>query len=105
MFMLTADGKPQFWQVGERCGLLLTETRKDARTVRDWLEKNSDIACSPVEVGRIPQETLQLHLDESLTRGANCAFIFSSIEGDSLKCELLEPPRDKEESGEGDGGG
>ena len=71
--------------------------------VRDWLEKNSDVACSSVEVGRIPQETLQLHLDESLTRGANCAFIFSSIEGDSLKCELLEPPSNKKEAEEAAG--
>ena len=92
MFMLTADGMAQFWQVGERRGLLLTETRKDARTVRDWLEENRHVESSPLEIGRIPRETLQLHLDESLSRGANCAFIFSDIEGDSLKCEILEPP-------------
>ena len=100
MFMLTADGNPQFWHVGEHCGLLLTETRKDARALRDWLEENSDVEGGPVEIGRIPDETLQLHLDESLCRGANCAFIFSGIEGDSLKCEILEPPIDSQQRGE-----
>ena len=100
MFMLTANGNPQFWQVGEHYGLLLIETRKDARMVRDWLEENSDVEGSPAEIGRIPDETLQLHLDESLGRGANCAFVFSAIEGDSLKCEILEPPSNSQQPGE-----
>ena len=90
MFMFTMNGRVQHWEHGERRGMVLSQTRDDARAVANWFQKNGKGKVSIAEVGTIDGETLEDQLEASREYGANCAFVCRVVNGE-IEATILNP--------------
>ena len=87
MFMLTKQGRVQFWQQDGWTGMVLAEQPEALHEFRR--QHCGDKKPSIAEIGTVEGETLEGQLHESFRNGANCAFVIHGVEKDNITFRLL----------------